>query len=49
MNLEIFKLGTESYEVLDYYGYRLFEGTEAVCEDYIADYEIDDAEDSEFD
>ena len=51
MNLEILQRSENSYEVLDYDGNRLFEGTEAQCEDFVCDYEDDcwDSEDSEFD
>lgn len=48
MNLEILRRGEDSYEVLDYDGFRLFEGTEAECEDFVCDYE-DDNEDSDVD
>ena len=51
MSLEILRRGEDSYEVLDYDGFRLFEGTEAQCEDFVCDYEDDcwDAEDSDVD
>lgn len=49
MNLEILKCSTNVYEVIDYSGDRLFEGTLLECEDYVADFAMDDAEDSEFD
>ena len=41
MCLEILKCGEDSYEVLDYYGVRIFEGTEAQCEDFVTEYEED--------
>lgn len=51
MNLEILRRGEDSYEVLDYDGFRLFEGTEAECEDFVCDYEDAcwDSEDSDVD
>ena len=49
MDLEILKCSTNVYEVLDYYGNHLFDGTEAECEDFVCDYEQDNDEDSEVD
>lgn len=39
MNLEILNFGEDRCEVWDYYGNRLFEGTEAQCEDFVCVYE----------
>ena len=41
MSLEIVERSSGVYEVLDYDGYVLFEGTEAQCEDFVCDYEDD--------
>ena len=49
MGLEILNFGGDSCEVWDQDGFRMFEGTMLECEDYVADFAMDDAEDSEFD
>jgi hypothetical protein len=43
MNLEILNVGY-SYEVWDYDGHRMFEGTLAECEDFVYEASMDDQE-----
>ena len=49
MNLEILNFGEDRCEVWDQDGFQMFEGSLLECEDFVMDYEVDDAEDSEFD
>lgn len=49
MSYEILKSGFSTYEVVDYYGDRMFEGTLAECEDFIHEATLDNNENSELD
>lgn len=44
MDHEILKCSADRYEVVDYYGDRMFEGTLTECEDFV--YEADMGDDA---